>query len=320
MDDEPLGGDARLTVVEGSGRWRPPPLPGPGRPTGRTMNGSLPPSSRTDFFTSSPAMEATDEPAGPEPVRVTATTRSSRMTASTFFEPMSRVWKAPSGKPARRNSSWKYDRGLGDVGGVLEQPDVAGHQGRRGEAHDLPQREVPGHDGQDRPERLVAGVRRRWLRRRRHRPARRPETPRRGRRSSDMPGRISAPPGGRRPASCPSPRSSSRPPGPPRRRGCPPPPSSRPSVRRRRFAGRSGTRPPPWPGAVHLVVGELGEYLECLAGGRVDAADCHGRLLASLGGTVRPTHRAPHRCPGLAAPGALQARAGVASDLRESLR
>jgi len=74
---------------------------------GRTRKGSLPPSSSTDFLTTSPATAATAEPAGPEPVRVTATTRSSRRTDSTMDEPMSRVWKAPSGKPARVNSSWR---------------------------------------------------------------------------------------------------------------------------------------------------------------------------------------------------------------------
>ena len=42
---------------------------------------------------------------------------------------------------------------------MLEQPDVAGHQRRRGEAHRLPEREVPRHDGEHRAERLVAGVR-----------------------------------------------------------------------------------------------------------------------------------------------------------------
>ena len=73
---------------------------------GITTNGSLPPSSRTDFLMASPATRRpTAWPAGPDPVRVTATTRSSRMTASTRAAPISRVWKQPSGKPARSNSS-----------------------------------------------------------------------------------------------------------------------------------------------------------------------------------------------------------------------
>ncbi len=38
---------------------------------------------------------------------------------------------------------------LGDVGGVLEESDVAGHEGGSEEAEDLPEGEVPGHDGED---------------------------------------------------------------------------------------------------------------------------------------------------------------------------
>jgi hypothetical protein len=41
------------------------------------------------------------------------------------------------------------ERAAGDVGGVLEQDAVAGHQGGDGEAHDLPDGEVPRHHGQD---------------------------------------------------------------------------------------------------------------------------------------------------------------------------
>jgi len=50
---------------------------------GITMNGSLPPSSRTVFFRASPAIAATDWPAALLPVRVAAATRSSRSTRST---------------------------------------------------------------------------------------------------------------------------------------------------------------------------------------------------------------------------------------------
>src|ERR1700745_3942800 len=67
---------------------------------GMTTNGSLPPSSRTTFLISLPAMDATDDPAGPDPVSVAATTRRSRRTALTLAEPMSRVWDVPMGKPA----------------------------------------------------------------------------------------------------------------------------------------------------------------------------------------------------------------------------
>ena len=73
---------------------------------GMTMNGSLPPSSSTTFLISLPAMDATDDPAGPEPVSVAAITRLSRRIGSTRAEPTSRVWKVPGGNPARANRSW----------------------------------------------------------------------------------------------------------------------------------------------------------------------------------------------------------------------
>ena len=72
---------------------------------GITTNGSLPPSSSTVCFTSSPAMAATDRPAGSLPVSVAATTRGSRRISSTFAEPISRVWKQPSGNPPRASTS-----------------------------------------------------------------------------------------------------------------------------------------------------------------------------------------------------------------------
>ena len=54
------------------------------------------------------------------------------------------------------------ERRLRHVAGVLEQPDVARHQRRRGEAHRLPEREVPRHDRQDDADRLIGdeGLRR----------------------------------------------------------------------------------------------------------------------------------------------------------------
>src|SRR5207245_5259272 len=45
---------------------------------------------------------------------------------------------------------------LGDVARVLQQADVARHQGGCGESEDLPEREVPGHHRQHRTERLEA--------------------------------------------------------------------------------------------------------------------------------------------------------------------
>ena len=122
------------------------------------MNGSLPPSSSTTFLISLPAMDATDDPAGPDPVSVAAMTRRSRRIGSTRAEPTSRVWKVPGGKPGPGEQVLDEQGGLRHVRCVLQQPDVAGHQGGGGEAHHLPEREIPRHDGQDRPERLIADV------------------------------------------------------------------------------------------------------------------------------------------------------------------
>jgi hypothetical protein len=52
----------------------------------------------------------------------------------------------------RQGASWHVRR-------VLQDADVSGHQGWRGEAEHLPQREVPRHDGEDDTERFEDGVR-----------------------------------------------------------------------------------------------------------------------------------------------------------------
>jgi hypothetical protein len=48
------------------------------------------------------------------------------------------------------------ERALRHVRRVLEQPDVAGGERGRGEAHHLPEREVPRHHGEHHAERVVA--------------------------------------------------------------------------------------------------------------------------------------------------------------------
>ncbi|CAG6394318.1 hypothetical protein SCOCK_260012 [Actinacidiphila cocklensis] len=53
----------------------------------------------------------------------------------------------------------QVEGGLRDVGRVLEQPDVAGHQRGRGEPDHLPEREVPRHHREHHPQRAVADVR-----------------------------------------------------------------------------------------------------------------------------------------------------------------
>ncbi len=57
----------------------------------------------------------------------------------------------------------------GDVLGVLHHGGVAGEEGRGEEADDLPEREVPGHNGEDRAEALVADAARPGRARDRHR-------------------------------------------------------------------------------------------------------------------------------------------------------
>ena len=62
--------------------------------------GSLPPSSRTDFFSAEPAIAATDFPAGMLPVNVTAFTFGFSMTVFTSLPLISNVRNTFSGKPA----------------------------------------------------------------------------------------------------------------------------------------------------------------------------------------------------------------------------
>ncbi len=89
---------------------------------GMTTNGSLPPSSSTTFLISLPAMAATDDPAGPDPVSVAAATRGSRRIASTRADPTSRVWKVPSGNPARANRSGMNSAVCGTFEACLSSP------------------------------------------------------------------------------------------------------------------------------------------------------------------------------------------------------
>ena len=168
---------------------------------GSTTKGSLPPSSRTDFLMARPAVSATDRPASSDPVRVTARTRWSSMTPATRPARDEQGLEDAGGEPGPAEEVLDEQRRLGDVRGVLEQTDVAGHEGGGGEAHHLPEGEVPGHDGQDRAhgpveDPAVAGVGRR--------PSRRPGTPRRARRTSAAPWRTWPPPPWPRRRSCPS--------------------------------------------------------------------------------------------------------------------
>ncbi len=89
---------------------------------GITMNGSDPPSSSTAFFTCAAAVDATERPAGSEPVSVTALIRGSSMTAATSRDPISSVVNAPSGNPARVNSPSRYIADSGTFEACLSTP------------------------------------------------------------------------------------------------------------------------------------------------------------------------------------------------------
>ncbi len=122
------------------------------------MKGSEPPSSSTVFLRASPAAAATDMPGRLAPGQRHRGDARVVDERGDSLDGTKRLVKTPSGSPARRNRSSMARRGLRHVGRVLEQPDVAHHERRRGEADHLPEREVPRHDGQHRAEWLVVHV------------------------------------------------------------------------------------------------------------------------------------------------------------------
>ena len=125
---------------------------------GITTNGSEPPSSRTTFLSTSPAVRATATPAASLPVRVAAATRSSRSTRVDLAAADQQGLEDVVGEARVAEQLLHEQRGLRHVAGVLEQPDVAGRQRRGGEPHRLPEREVPRHDRQHHADRQVVGV------------------------------------------------------------------------------------------------------------------------------------------------------------------
>jgi hypothetical protein len=89
---------------------------------GITMNGSLPPSSRTDFLICFAAAAATLAPAGSLPVSVAARIRSSSSSFATASEPISSVWNSPSVKPASTNTSSIASADCGTFDACLSSP------------------------------------------------------------------------------------------------------------------------------------------------------------------------------------------------------
>jgi hypothetical protein len=119
-----------------------------------TMNGSDPPSSRTAFLTCAAAVEATARPAG----------QGDRLHARVLDDGRDLSRSDQEGREGAfreagtREEGVEVERRLRHVRRVLQNACVAGHQGRCGEAHDLPERVVPRHHGQHHTERLIAGV------------------------------------------------------------------------------------------------------------------------------------------------------------------
>ena len=66
--------------------------------------------------------------------------------------------EAAAGEACAADEGLDGERALRDVGGVLEQADVAGHERGSEETEDLPEREVPGHDGEDYADGVVADI------------------------------------------------------------------------------------------------------------------------------------------------------------------
>ena len=123
---------------------------------GMTMNGSLPPSSRTLFLICRAAALATSLPARSLPVSVTAFTRGSSMTRAHLLGFDQQGLKHAFRETGAAKNIFNRERALRNVGGVFEQNDIARHQSGRGETEHLPERKIPRHDGENRPHRLVA--------------------------------------------------------------------------------------------------------------------------------------------------------------------
>ena len=162
VHDEALGGDAALpalTARAATATRRPVDLA-----EGMTMKGSLPPSSRTDFLMSHPARAATGAAADSLPVTWTAAMRASASTTATCSGPDEQRLEAPAGKTGAAEADLNGERALRHVGGVLEQAALPAIRAAE-KAEDLPEGEVPGHDGEDDAERSPAegGVERRCV-------------------------------------------------------------------------------------------------------------------------------------------------------------
>ena len=71
---------------------------------------------------------------------------------------MRRVWKTPRGKPARRTNASMASAHWGTLEACLRRPTLPAMSAGASKAEDLPEGEVPGHDGEDDAEWVVADV------------------------------------------------------------------------------------------------------------------------------------------------------------------
>ena len=125
---------------------------------GMTMNGSLPPSSSTVFLMCLPAIDATLLPAPSLPVSVAAATRSSASSSATASDADEQSLKHAARRAGVDEQLLERERALRHVRRMLEQPDVARHERRRGEADHLPERKIPRHHREHDAERLEGDV------------------------------------------------------------------------------------------------------------------------------------------------------------------
>src|SRR5262249_24777339 len=155
IDDKALGGDAGLAVIDNAGL---------NRGSGGTVK------IRAGHYDEGVASaqfkhDLLDLPAGRrghDAARAHAAGKGHGHDARISDDAVHAVWADEQGlKDAFRKAGPAedfFDRqgALRNIGRMLQQADVARHQRGRGEAEDLPERKVPGHDRQDRADRLVA--------------------------------------------------------------------------------------------------------------------------------------------------------------------
>ena len=151
--DEPLGRDAALPAVDQPRRGAAPRRPARGRRPRARCTGSLPPSSSTVFFSTRPGLRGDRAARGGRCRSASPATIAGRAMSAVDL-PASPISSAAEqrrrGKPASRKSSSIASAQPGTFEACLSRPALPAMSAGRGEAEDLPEREVPGHDGEHR--------------------------------------------------------------------------------------------------------------------------------------------------------------------------